>query len=253
MPGNELDVVKYLIKKRGKVELPHLGLVKSIRSPGNSLELTNESDVYRVCSDDASKKADILINDIGVSIKQKGSTFSFNRLQRANLHGVFKALGFSSCKEKLALIDQEVWKFHAGKLDRRNRPWKNFFEKEDFKSLLKFLMMDGSPNKGRSAYPAKLVLEAPPWAIKRKNISLYDFDEYFSKFKGSFKIAIRRQWIGQSSNSEHKRALGLSKKLENKPWVFDEAVGFPRKGWNISWAESDRKTVYFLMIEKEAG
>ena len=117
-------------------------------------------------------------------------------------------------------------------------------------------MMKGSPNLGFSQYPAQYILEAPKKDIGIENINLYSFNEYFSLYKHKLSIAIRRQWVGQSS-SEHTRALGLSKKEDNYPWVFDEVVGEPNIGkttgkrWRDDFPANQRKTVYFLMIEKK--
>ena len=82
------------------------------------------------------------------------------------------------------------------------------------------------------------------------NIRVYTFEEYFEKYKEDLKVGIRRQWVGQSSDSEHGRALGLSQKLENAAWVFNDIVGTPRTGWRTNFPYDRRKTVYFLMIEK---
>jgi hypothetical protein len=136
-------------------------------------------------------------------------------------------------------------------LEKRNRPWQDFFNENDFKALVKFLMVEGSPNIGFSSHAAEFILEAPAHSISESNINIFTFDEYFEEYKNSLKIAIRRQWIGQSSDSEHKRASGLIKKTENVPWIFNEAVGTPRDGWREGFPAKERKTVYFLMIEKE--
>lgn len=128
---------------------------------------------------------------------------------------------------------------------------------QEFKQLLEFLMMKGSPNFGFSEYPAQYILEAPKKDINQNNINLYSFNEYFDLYKNKLSIAIRRQWVGQASESEHKRAFGLAKKLDNFPWVFDEVVGEPkihkttRKRWKDDFPINKRKTVYFLMIEKK--
>ena len=82
------------------------------------------------------------------------------------------------------------------------------------------------------------------------SISLYTFGEYFERYKRDFKIAIRRQWIGQASDSEHGRALGLVKKPGNAPWVYEDIVGKPRSGWRSNFPKEAMRTVYFLMIEK---
>ncbi len=149
------------------------------------------------------------------------------------------------------MLDEGVKQFHQGLLTTRNVPWSNFLSEQEFKNLLEFLMMKGSPNLGLSEHPAQYILEAPKKNINKNNVSLYSFSEYFDLYKNKLSIAIRRQWVGQSSNSEHSRALGLSKKPDNFKWVFDEVVGEPRSGWRDNFLTNERKTVYFLMIEKK--
>jgi len=256
MPGNEKEIAKFLVLNRGKISLGQLGNVKSVGAPNLSekgcLEINNVRDVERCLStEDSRKKADIYINNHGVSLKQAGSSFLYNRLQRANILDVFTLLGFSNPESMLQRLDREVTDFHKGNLERRNRPWQDFFNEEDFKALVKFLMVQGSPNVGFSSHPAEFILEAPADSIGENNINVFTFEEYFQEYKDSLKIAIRRQWVGQSSDSEHKRALGLIKKKENAPWVFNGAEGTPRDGWRDDFPEQERKTAYFLMIEKE--
>jgi hypothetical protein len=252
MAGNELQVVKFLFDNIGKIKLNHLGIVKQIGAPSADgfQPVDSVGALTRISTEDARKKADVYINGKGVSIKQIGGSFSFNRLQRANLYDVYKLLGFKNIDRMLNQIDNEVIKFHKGLLDKRNRPWEDFFSREDFKSLLKFLMMDGSPNYGFSSHKAELILEAPALCYNSNDISVYTFDEYFSKYENKFKIAIRRQWVGQSSDSEHNRAVSLKNKEGNAPWVFNDVVGTPRSGWRTEVPVSERRTVYFLMIEK---
>ncbi len=252
MPGNEVEVARYLLRRLGKIELPHLGIIESIGAPrtySGFRSIAKESDLILVSAPDARKKADIYLNGIGVSMKQVGGSFAFNRIQRANILTLFRRLGFSSIHSKLARLDTEVGRFHEGRLARRNRPWEDFFEKNDFKKLLNFLMTKGSPNLGISKHPAELILEAPS-LITEQEISVYTFGEYFAKYKDRFKIAIRRQWIGQASQSEHTRAVSLVRKPGNAPWVFEDVVGCPRSGWRTNFPRRRRKTVYFLMIEK---
>jgi hypothetical protein len=151
--------------------------------------------------------------------------------------------------------------FHEGGLSTRSRPWEDFFTEPDFKTLLEYLMMKGSPNLGPSKHPAKYILEASaisrfslpkrPW-IEWK-IEVYSFEEYFSKYKNDLKIGVRRQWYGQKSRSEHGRAAGLINKPGNAPWIFNNVAGHPRDGWREEIPEKDRKTVYFLMVEKMAN
>jgi len=119
------------------------------------------------------------------------------------------------------------------------------------KLLLKFLMMDGSINLKESDFPASYILTMPKLDLRSDNVHCYTFDEYFKCYKDKIFVSIRRQWVGQSSKSEHKRALGLSKKVGNTPWVFNDVVGSPRTGWRneSEVPKSDRKTVYIIFIE----
>jgi hypothetical protein len=249
MPGNEKDVVVYLFRNIGKICLPGLGLVKSLSIPGKGI-IRNVDDCIKITSDNAVKKADILINDVGVSIKQKGASFLYNRLQRATLETFFYNLHYTNIDNKLRRIDQEISDFHNLLLNSRNRPWSTFFSEQEFKLLLYFLMMVGSANIGQSRFPAKFILEAPVASISQEEINFLTYDEYFQKYKFDISIAIRRSWVGQNSKSENKRSLGLIKKKENTPWVFSTIAGTPRTGWMEFTPVSQRRTVYYLMIEK---
>ncbi len=256
MPGNEKEIARYLVSNKGKVTLDHLGVVNSVGAPNLSdsgcVEINTAREVEGCLSaEDSRKKADIYINGHGVSLKQSGSCFLYNRLQRANILEVFALLGFSNPESMLQRLDKEVKDFHKGNLERRNRPWQDFFNEEDFKALVKFLMVQGSPNVGFSSHPAEFILEAPARDPSDANINVFTFDEYFKEYKNKIKIAIRRQWVGQDSKSEHGRAVGLAEKKGNAPWVFNEIVGTPRSSWIRGFPASKRKTVYFLMLEKE--
>ena len=195
MPGNELDVIIFLYENIGKIVLTHIGVVQTLSLPGKG-HIYNIADCHKGTSDDSRKKADISINDIGVSIKQEGGCNLYNRLQRANLKDIFTHLGYDDVEEKLSIIDKEVVNFHNQQLEKRNRPWQTFFSETEFKDLLHFLMMIGSGNMKVSSYPAELILEAPKNIISNESINVYTFDEYFEKYKNNISIAIRRGWIG---------------------------------------------------------
>lgn len=262
MAGNEKVIVEFLLLNMDKLNLRYLGKTDSIGAPGpvggKYRRISALTDVKKfLATEDSRKKADIYINGKGVSIKQTGSSFSYNRLQRANLIELFGLLKFTNPKEILERLDNEVKQFHNKELEKRNRPWDRFFTEGEFKELTKFLMMKGAPNVGWSPHPADFILEAPVANLSLGQLKVFTFEEYFSIYKNKFKIAIRRQWHGQASDSEHNRACSLIKKTGNAPWVFDDVVGTPnihRKlgvRWRSEIPESKRKTVYFLMIEKE--
>lgn len=252
MPGNELEICKYLFHKRNVTELNHLGVIKDIGAPisNGHKNINNVEELSQIITQDSRKKADVYINNLGVSLKQKGGSFPFNRLQRAELASIYQQLSITDINRRLAVIDSAINSFHNGQIEGRSRQWTDFFIEMDFKNLVKFLMMEGSPNYGRSTHPANFILEANSPCLSDLDINVYTFDEYFSAYSNNLKVAFRRQWVGQKSTSEHRRASGLARKQGNAPWVFDDVVGKPRTGWNTNFPKENRKTVYFLMIEK---
>lgn len=259
MAGNEIEIARFLFDNLGNLSLKHLELVTEIGAPiskGGFTVVTSIEEMALIATEDAAKKADIYINGYGVSLKQSGASFPFNRLQRAELLDVFRTVGFENPEAKLDRIDKEVDDFHKGLIQNRSRPWQNLFDEADFKCLVKFLMTEGSPNLGYSTHQAEFILEAPKTGITQANINVFTFDEYFAEFKKNLFFAIRRQWIGQSSKSEHRRAQGLAKKEGNKKWVYDTISGEPRisKKSGTKWREdvpaNERRTVYIIFVEK---
>ena len=259
MAGNEIAIADFLLKKIGKITLNHLGLIKQIGAPDKSIKkyktIIDSDELNLISTQDSKKKADIYINGIGVSLKQSGPSFAYNRLQRADLLNLFNFFKLNKPERILEKIDGEVNDFHEQKNIGRSRPWLPIFKEDEFKKLVKYLMMDGCP-KEESNHKASLILEASRIIASSNDISVYTFDEYFDNYKNNIFIGIRRQWIGQSSQSEHRRALGLKKKQENMKWIYDDVKGSPNPSkssgliWNPSWAEKDRKTVYMVFIEK---
>ena len=248
-PGNEVEVVDYLIRNKGLLHLKHLGLVNKIENPGQNGELIEISSTEILRTEAAGKKADIYINGQGVSIKQAGDTFLFNRLQRAEMLEVFSSRRLTNPTSNLAKIDKLIINFHEGRCSR-DRHFTEAFNTNDFYQLLKYLMMQGSPNLGKSDYPANYILTAPSCNINSTNISCLTFDEYFKLYSSNIFISLRRQWVGQSSSTEHTRATGLAAKSENLPWVFKTISGNPRTGWlsETVFPKSSRKTVYMTFI-----
>ena len=52
------------------------------------------------------------------------------------------------------------------------------------------------------------------------------------------------------SDSEHGRATSIMKHEHNLPWVFDNVSGKPRSGWSDKILKNDRKTVYYINVNK---
>jgi hypothetical protein len=250
MAGNEALVVDYLIENKNTTILNHLGQINRIQNPGVNGQLIDITSTDLLRTENAGKKADIFLNGKGVSIKQSGSSFLYNRLQRAEMLKVFTSLALLNPAQSLLKMDGLIQKFHNGEFNTRDRHWSEGFNQSDFLLLLEFLMMKGSPNLGISNYPADYILTAPKNNITLNKISCHTFSEYIVKYKDHIYLSLRRQWVGQSSNSEHSRAVGLANKPDNAPWVFNSIVGTPRTGWRSSteFPISKRRTVYMIFI-----
>ena len=250
MAGNEQKIIQFLIENKHKVSLNHLGIISSIQNPTSNGMLDEILNIKNVKTESALKKADIYINGKGVSLKQNGEVFLFNRLQRSSLIDFLQSIRLNNHIKFIEMIDSLVKEYHLGILKDREVPWKEIFKESDFISMSKYLLMLGSPIKGDSKYPAEFILTAPKNHMNSENISCVTFEEYFDTYKDKMYFSIRRQWVGQNSKTEHRRALGMLKKPENNKWVFDNVSGEPNSGWRTDWVEKDRKTVYMLYLSK---
>ncbi len=255
--GNEKEVLKFLYNHKNRLFQNPIGLLKKLEIPFGDLkhEINHLNDIDKYYSDDAHKKADCFINNLGVSIKQEGPANLFNRLQRKNIIPFFKNL--IGVKNSLIIqkkLDDLVLQFHDEKI-KRNVDIYSVFDENDLKKILKQLMLVGSPNLGISNFPAQIILIAPKTIGNMEDVKLYNFNNFFEEYKDSINLAIRRSWIGQNSESEHKRALTISKDINNAPWVFNKVVGEPKTNkkrpnkWRDDIPESERKTVYYIMID----
>lgn len=247
MPGNEKNVVKFLLDNRLNIKLRHLGEIFSIKSPistGQMQDLHTIEDVESFVKEDSKhKKADIYINDKGISIKQTGGSKAFNKFQRKSAIFIFNTLNIQNPHENLLKIDEAVKNFHEGKI-KRDANWQDFFLEKDFKPLMKHLMMLGDQKK-LSDFPADLILTSPKIPIISA-IKTYTFDEYFEEKKDLTKVSIRRVWPSQDSKSESDRARSIAKVESNFPWVFENIAGTPNSGFKED--SDDNRTVYYLDI-----
>jgi hypothetical protein len=254
MPGNEQQILNFFFKiKNTDIKFKHLGKIISVKIPfKNQLIELNRDNLDKFFSDDSSKKADLYINNIGCSLKQKGGNFPFNRMQRKNMNN-FLSKFFNDQKIVNTIIfkiDKKIKLFHSNKIIR-NFKFMDVMNESEFKIILKYLMTEGSPNVGKTSFSAKYILEAKEKVKSYKDLTIYTFDEYFSDKKDKISFAIRRHWVGQKSASENKRAIGLFKNKENEPWCFNDSVGKPTKGWDTKIDEKERKTAYTLSIEQK--
>tara|TARA_Y100000590_G_scaffold464295_1_gene633385 strand:+ start:588 stop:1346 length:759 start_codon:yes stop_codon:yes gene_type:complete len=252
MPGNEREIIKFLVINKNKINLKHIGALNSIKVPhNNNLIEVNESNIYNFFSDDSHKKADAYLNNIGVSLKQIGGNFSYNRLQRKNISNFFGKFFLKNKAKKVILnIDKKILQMHEGKI-KRNFKFLEVMSNIEFKNILYFLMFVGSPNQGVTKFKPKFILETKKKIDTINDIYVYTFDEFFNKYKDKISFAIRRHWIGQKSKSENKRAITIYNNKGNKKWCFNNIRGNPRSGWDDKISEKNRRTVYTLSIEQK--
>ena len=255
MPGNEIITIKFFFKNINKLELNHIGLIEKIEIPRKEglYRITNKEEIDKFKSDDSRKKADVYLNNIGISLKQEGGHFDFNRLQRRYFFSVFSK--FFNQKENINILDKldnKISECHNGKGNINT-----FVSVEDimnynnFKKIHKYLMFDGSPAYGDSKYKAKFIIKSKEKIDEFNDIKIYSYDEYFEKFKKLIFIRLSRHFYGSGSKSEHNRARGLINNKDNKPWCFKNTKGVPDSGWRKEIEEKDRQTTYTLSIEQK--
>lgn len=259
MPGNEKKTIKFILQNKRKIELKYIGKIKTVKVPyKNNIITATSQNIEKFKSDDSSKKADIYLNDIGISLKQDGGSFAFNRIQRKFLPNFLsKILNFDNAEEIIKKIDVQIQSFHKKNDDEISSfsPLE-VMKREQFNILLKYLMLEGSP-KEKSKFPAKYILNSKKRISLLGDLKIFSFEDYLNEFSLSHVLRMRRSWYGQESESEHKRAKGLLKTVDNKPWCFDNVSGLPNahlktnKRWRDDVPEAERKTCYYLMIEKK--
>jgi hypothetical protein len=259
MPGNEKETINFILQNKNKIKLKYVGKIKTLKIPyKENIIIATPQNIKKFKSDNSRKKADIYINDIGISLKQEGGSFAFNRIQRKFLPNFLnKILNFENSEEIIKKIDFQIQIFHEKNDDEISSfsPLE-VMGHEQFNVLLKYLMLEGSP-KEKSKFPAKYILNSKKRISLPEDLKIFSFEDYLDEFSLSHVLRMRRSWYGQESDSEHKRAKGLLKAADNKPWCFDNVSGLPKvhdktnKRWRDDIPEEERKTCYYLMIEKK--
>ena len=254
MPGNEDIVISFLVQSlqnKESLHLPTIGDLKEVSMPikeGKKI-INNTLDLENFSSNDRYKKADVYLNDCGISLKEECAPL-YNKIQRKHLPNLINFL-FSnkshSLENIISSLDFEIDMVNKGA--KRDIPWSKIFSENDFKMLLEFLMMKGYADTSTSSHQADYILIAPK-KISPKNfyeIKVLSFREYFERYKDKIMIAARRIWIGSNSKSENKRALSMSKSEFNKEWIYKNISGEPRQ-WDRSFPKEDRREIFYLNL-----
>lgn len=253
MPGNEKDVIEFLIKNRSQLHLPIIGNINKIEIPkeDNLAEITNVNQLDSFSSDDAHKKADVFVNGKGLSIKQSGGNVAYNKIQRKHLIGFFsKFFNKEKNKQIIKMLDEKIKDFHQGKI-LRDVESSNIMSEEDFKKILEFLMLKGSTTK-TSSFQADLILISNKNIKSKNDINIFNFNDYYDNHKNKLVFALRRCWFGQIS-SEHNRASSIMQSKENAPWCFNSVSGEPASNkdgekWRKNINNTERRTIYYINI-----
>lgn len=249
MPGNEDHVISYLVESSvndSTYELPYLGILNSVSMPfkNEQLQIRTQEALLNYSSNDSNKKADVYINNVGISIKESVSPL-YNKMQRKHVPALLNSLlkDAERSEEILNKLDLEICKVNQGAV--RDLNWRYFFSETEFKLVLEFLMMKGNASLKISHHPAKYILVAPQRIRTFKDIKIYSFDEYFENYKDTIVLAARRIWTGSISKSENRRAFGMMRTPLNSNWVFDNISGKPRK-WDPSYPVKDRREIFYF-------
>lgn len=220
--GNEKQVIEWLQENCGKVMLPHIGVLTHVETIGKV--------------NDNRKKADVLLNDIPVSLKQVESSFLYNKGFRSD----FLTLGID-----INWFDHQVKEIHSTEKNR-NVSWQEAMDRRQFKSLLRILMMDLNLKQGISKYPAELILTHPAETKHVIDISVYNFEEFFEIFANDWiTFAFIRHWPGQEDKTESDRAHRILNDQKCQAWVFDGVSGKGPKNWSKNAPSPDTRQTCF--------
>ena len=89
MPGNEKHVVSCLVESSVSdrtYELPHLGKLRSVSMPfkNERIQVRTQEEQLKFSSNDRFKKADVYINNVGISVKEPVSPL-YNKIRRKHV------------------------------------------------------------------------------------------------------------------------------------------------------------------------
>ena len=254
MPGNEDSVNNFFVmslEENQKIELPFIGELQEVSMPikNGKQPIKDRTDLINFSSNDRHKKADVYLNNYGISVKEEVAPL-YNKIQRKHIELLINHLFDDDnelYKKTISSLDYEINKVNQG--DKRDIPWRKIFLEKHFFSILKFLMMDGYADLKLSPHKADFILIAPKKLSEEniEEIKVLTFDEYFGTFKDKIVIAARKIWIGSNSRTENARALSISKNDKNKKWVYKNISGNPRE-WDPSFQEEKRREVFYLNI-----
>ena len=254
MPGNENHVIKFLFDNKNYLKINHINKVKSIKIPkkGKLIEIKNLKDIEKNSSSDSSKKADIYLNDIGISIKEVNGN-PYNKLYRKDLNFINTFVKDDKITNDIIdKIENRLKLIHRNDL-KRDVVWKDLIDKKYFKPLLEYLMLFGKPFK-KNEFPAKYILVCKKKVFSNEDLKLLTFNEYFDLYENRLSFAFRRVWYGMTSD-EHRRAKNICFEHKNSSnWCFKTIIGKPRKRkdgksiWRSDISSSERRTAYYINI-----
>ena len=253
MPGNEEQLLKFFaetIEQNLSIDLPVIGKLNSVSVPTKDglHRINSVSELESFSSNDRYKKADIYLNNIGVSVKEHSAPL-YNKIQRKHLANLLDQLLGSSPRnlEIINKLDDAVRKVNEG--SNRDIKWNTIFSQDEFYQILNFLMMRGYADLKESLHPAELILVAPKITEMSNvnEVTLLSFSEFFDNYKENIVIAARRIWLGSKSNIENKRAKSMLKSIDNQSWVYEKISGAPRS-WDPQFPIHDRKEIFYLNI-----
>jgi hypothetical protein len=96
----------------GSISLKHIDLLVEIGIPLNNRPgyrpAQSLDDISEILTTDSRKKADVYLNSRGVSIKQAGGSFAFNRLQRANIFNEVVGIPRVGWRDEVYEVDRKT-------------------------------------------------------------------------------------------------------------------------------------------------
>lgn len=225
--GNEFEFFTFFVSLIGK-KFPYIGKIKKVSLPGTDIVITDPNqeipfDRSTFPNAPTIYKADIVVNNKGVSLKQRGGSNVLNWITSNQSKRIFPNSHkiISDYARDVALLKAPV----------QVTPDSLGIKESDWERIINWSAFDGTiDGKSENIYkpspvPADIVVMGPKSGISLNNISVYNKEDYFENNKDNLIFLFRRILVGQQSSKHPGKEASNSKtgrRSTNKEWQYED-------------------------------
>ena len=225
--GNEFEFFTFFVSLIGQ-KFPYIGKIKKVSLPGTDIVITDPNqeipfDRNTFPNAPTIYKADIVVNNKGVSLKQRGGSNVLNWITSSQSKRIFPGSHkiISDYARDVALLKAPV----------QVTPASLSIKESDWERIINWAAFDGTiDSKSENIYkpspvPADVVVMGPKSGISLNNISVYNKDDYFENNKDNLIFLFRRILVGQQSSKHPGKEASNSKtgrRDTNREWQYED-------------------------------